>query len=212
MTGTYAALIALYWRDVRGGEGQVIDLSLYEPLFSILGPQLAECQHLGVVQQRQGNRSQRTSPRNAYRTADDRWVAISAGTQQIANRVLVAIERTDLVGDPRFADATARRKNADELDALVADWMAAHPLEEVLHRFEEAQAPIAPVYDAAQILADRQYQERASFVEVADPDLGIAAMPRVVPRLSRTPGSIRHTGPTRIGVDTESMLEELDHE
>ena len=207
--GTWATLVALYWRDARGGEGQVIDLSLYEPLFSILGPQLAEYQHLGVVQQRYGNRSPRTTPRNAYETADGRWVAISAGTQQIADRVLRAIGREDLVGDPRFADAAARRANSDELDGIVRDWIAAQPLDAVLGAFASAQAPIAPVYDVAQILEDEHYRERGSFVHVPDPDLDTVAMPGVVPRLSRTPGAIRTPGPTPVGADTDALLEQL---
>ena len=195
-------MIALYWRDARGGEGQVVDLSLYEPLFAILGPQLAEYQHRGVVQQRQGNRSQRTSPRNAYRTRDGRWVAISAGTQQIADRVLRAVEQDALLGDPRFADAASRRANADELDGLVARWIEQHDLAHVLERFAAADAPIAPVYDAAQISDDPHYRARGSFVEAPDGDLGTVAMAAVVPRLSRTPGSIRHTGATAIGADS----------
>ncbi|HUZ80618.1 MAG TPA: aldolase/citrate lyase family protein, partial [Gaiellaceae bacterium] len=199
--GTWATMIALYWRDARAGEGQVIDLSLYEPLFSILGPQLAEFQHLGIVQERQGNRSQRTSPRNAYQTSDGHWVAISGGTQQVADRVLCAIDRADLVGDVRFGDAAARRANADALDALVADWIVSQPLEVVLRRFGDVDAPIAPVYDAAQIRDDPQYRARGSYMDVPDPDLGTVAMPAIVPRLSGTPGAIRHTGPTAIGAD-----------
>ena len=207
--GTWATLAALYWRDVHGGTGQVIDLSLYEPLFSILGPQLAEYQHLGVVQQRQGNRSPRTTPRNAYPTADGSWVAISAGTQQIADRVLRAIGREDLVGDRRFSDAAARRRNADELDALVAEWLAAHALDEVLRAFADAQAPIAPVYDASQIFSDVQYRERGSVIDVPDPDLGTVAMAGVVPKLSRTPGRIEHPGATPVGADTRDVLTRL---
>ncbi len=207
--GTWATLAALYWRDVHRGGGQVIDLSLYEPLFSILGPQLAEYQQLGIVQQRQGNRSPRTTPRNAYETSDRHWVAVSAGTQQIADRVLRAVDREDLIGDARFADAASRRANAEELDSLVADWIAAHPLDEVLHAFADAQAPIAPVYDASQIVADPQYRDRGSFAEVPDPDLGTVAMASVVPRLSRTPGRIARTGATPVAADTEAVLSSL---
>ena len=153
LAGTYAVLTALYWRDAAGGgQGQVIDLSLYEPLFSALGPQVTEFDSLGIVQDRQGNRSPRTSPRNAYETADGRWVAISGGTQQIADRVMAAVDRPELASDPRFSSAAARRENADELDALVADWIRARPLQDVLERFDSVQAPIAPVYDASQIL------------------------------------------------------------
>ena len=152
LAGTYAVLTALYWRDAAGGgEGQVIDLSLYEPLFSALGPQVTEFAALGVVQNRQGNRSPRTSPRNAYETADGRWVAISGGTQQIADRVMAAVDRPELACDPRFSSAAARRENADELDTLVADWIRGRPLDAVLERFDAMEAPIAPVYDAGQI-------------------------------------------------------------
>jgi crotonobetainyl-CoA:carnitine CoA-transferase CaiB-like acyl-CoA transferase/citrate lyase beta subunit len=209
LAGTYAVLAALYWRDAAGGDaGQVIDLSLYEPLFSVLGPQVTEFSALGIVQNRQGNRSPRTSPRNAYRTSDARWVAISGGTQQIADRVLRAIERDELIGDPRFRDAAARRANADDLDALVAGWIAARPLDQVLARFEDVQAPIAPVYDTRQILDDPHYRARESFVRCPDPDLGEVTIPGIVPRLSRTPGAVRWTGPTAIGADSARVLKE----
>jgi len=151
----------------------------------------------------------RTAPRNAYRTSDDQWVAISGGTQQVVNRIFAAIGQPDLRDEPRFADAAGRREHADEVDALVADWIAAHPLEEVLARFDTAQAPIAPVYDAAHILDDPQYRARNSIVEVSDPELGQVTMPGIVPRLSKTPGSIRHTGPTAIGPDTDAVLAAL---
>jgi crotonobetainyl-CoA:carnitine CoA-transferase CaiB-like acyl-CoA transferase/citrate lyase beta subunit len=210
LAGTYAVLTALYWRDAGGGgEGQVIDLSLYEPLFSALGPQVTEFDALGVVQNRQGNRSPRTSPRNAYETADGRWVAISGGTQQIADRVMAAVDRPELASDPRFSSAAARRENADELDTLVADWIRRRPLHAVLERFDAMEAPIAPVYDARQILDDPHYRARGSFVRCPDPDLGEVTIPGIVARLSRTPGSIRWTGPTDVGADTEEVLAEL---
>ena len=100
LTGTFAMMIALYWRDAQGGgKGQVIDLSLYEPLFSILGPQLAEYQHLGVVQERYGNRSSRTSPRNAYETKDGNWVALSGERSRSRTGSYAAIERPELAED-----------------------------------------------------------------------------------------------------------------
>jgi crotonobetainyl-CoA:carnitine CoA-transferase CaiB-like acyl-CoA transferase len=125
------------------------------------------------------------------------------------NRIFAAIGQPDLRDEPRFADAAGRREHADEVDALLADWIAAHPLEEVLARFDAAQAPIAPVYDAAHILDDPQYRARSSIVEVSDPELGQVTMPGIVPRLSKTPGSIRHTGPTAIGADTDVVLAAL---
>ena len=213
LTGTYAVMMALYWRDARGGgAGQVIDLSLYEPLFSILGPQITEYTQTGVIQQRQGNRSPRTNPRNAYRTADDQWVVISAGTQSIANRIFLAIGRKELAEDPRFRDSDARRRNADEVDGLLADWIGERTLEQVLTRFEEVEAPIAPVYSVGQIHSDPHYRARQSFVEVPDEDLGTVTMQNVIPRLSRTPGRILHTGRSAIGADTSSVLADLEPE
>ncbi len=199
-TGTFAVMMALYWRDAQGGgQGQVIDLSLYEPLFSILGPQAIEYAQTGSIQARGGNRSSRTSPRNAYRTRDDRWVALSGGTQQVVNRMFEAVGQPELAHDPRFSSAKARAQHANELDAIIATWISAHDLETVLERFRALEAPIAPVYDIEQIVHDTHYRERGSLVEIADDDLGAALMPAIVPRLSKTPGTIRHPGRTPIG-------------
>lgn len=211
-TGTFAVMMALYWRDAQpesGGQGQVIDLSLYEPLFSILGPQAIEYAQTGTIQTRQGNRSRRTSPRNTYRTKDGRWVALSGGTQQVVNRMLTGIGRAELADDPRFSSARARAQNADELDTLVAAWILEHDLDEVLTRFRELEAPIAPVFDIEQILQDPQYRVRESVVDVPDDDLGFATMSSIAPRLSRTPGTIRHPGRTAIGADTNEILERI---
>jgi crotonobetainyl-CoA:carnitine CoA-transferase CaiB-like acyl-CoA transferase len=207
--GTSAAMMALYWRDARGGTGQVIDLSLYEPLFSLLGPQVVEYTQTGRVQQRQGNRSPRTAPRNAYRTSDGRYVVLSAGTQQIADRIFAAVGRPELSGDPRFSSAQARREHADEIDGVVAEWIARHPQAEVMEAFAAHQAPIAPVHDTAQIVRDPHYLARASIVAVPDPDLGEVVMQNTLPRFSRTPGRIRHTGRTPVDTDREAVEEWL---
>ena len=209
LTGTYAVMMALYWRDAREGQGQVIDLSLYEPLFSILGPQTTEFTQTSSVQGRQGNRSQRTSPRNAYRTCDDRWVVLSGGTQQIVDRMLILIGGPDLARDPRFTSAAARRLHADALDGLMADWIGAHELETVLTSFRDVEAPIAPVYSIDQIVQDAQYLARESVITVPDEDLGSVTMQNVVPRLSATPGRIRHTGRTQIGADSAEIYREV---
>lgn len=210
LSGSYATMVALYWRDTDpDGIGQVIDLSLYEPLFNLLGPQPVEFTQLGVVQARTGNRSPRTAPRNAYRTSDDRWVAISGGTQQIADRMFAAIDRPELSDDPRFGDPRSRTANADELDEMFEAWFGAHTLEQALERFEAAQAPIAPVYDIAQILADPHYRARESLIDCEDGDLGTVTMQNVAPRLSHTPGRIRHPGKTEIGADRDQILSDV---
>jgi formyl-CoA transferase len=203
-------MVALYWRDTHpDGVGQVIDLSLYEPLFNLLGPQPIEFTQLGVVQARTGNRSPRTAPRNAYRTSDDRWVAVSGGTQQIADRMFAAIDRPELSDDPRFGDPRSRTANADALDEIFEAWFGAHTQQQALERFEVAQAPVAPIYDIAQILADPHYRARESLIDCEDGDLGTVTMQNVAPRLSRTPGRIRHTGKTEIGADRDQILTEV---
>ena len=207
MSGVYAALAALHYRDHAGdGRGQVVDVSLYEPLFSLLGPQIIEYDQLGIIQQRRGNRSPRTAPRNAYRTADDRWVALSAGTQQIADRIFTAIEQPELGQDERFSSPAARHDNADEVDAIVAEWIRTHELAEVLDAFQRAQAPIAPAYTTDQIVEDPQYLARETVITVDDPDLGPIRMQNVVPRLTATPGRIRTTGAREVDHDRDEVL------
>ena len=210
LTGTCAVLTALHWREHDGdGRGQVIDLSLYEPLFTLLGPQVIEYDQLGILQSRQGNRSPRTAPRNTYKTADSKWVAVSAGTQQIANRVFAAIGQPELARDIRFSTSEARRINSEAADDCVARWVAGHSLKEVLDSFESVEAPIAPVYTTDQILKDRHYLSRETITVVEDRDLGPIKMQNVVPKLSATPGRIRHTGETQIDHDRAEVLRRL---
>ena len=212
LVGTYATLAALYWRDAQGGGlGQVIDLSLYEPLFSILGPQVIEYEALGVVQNRAGNRSARTVPRNAYRTADDRWVALSGGTQQVVERIFMAIERPDMISDSRFSTVEGRKANADAVDRAVAEWIEKRPLSLVLETFQRLEAPIAPVMDVSQIVEDAHYRARRTIMDLEDVDIGTVTLPNVVPRLSRTPGTVRHLGRTPVGADSEEVLSMLGY-
>lgn len=210
ITGTYAVMMALYWRDaLGGGKGQVIDLSLYEPLFNILGPQIVEYDQLGIVQERHGNMSPRTAPRNCYQTLDGHWVAVSAGTQQIANRVFQAIGRPELSEDTRFSHPRARVDHASEIDEVVANWIKEHRLAEVLEVFDAVEAPIAPVFGSSQIVNDEHYQARESVIKVKDPDLGNLLMQNVVPKMSLTPGSIRFAGHSRVDADREDILADV---
>ena len=208
LVGTYAVMMALYYRDTRNGPGQVIDLSIYEPFFSILGPQAIEYDQLGIVQGRTGNRSPRGVPRNSYETADGRWVSISAASGNLAFRVFKAIGREDMVDDPNYGTAANRLANGDEIDAIIAAWIKTRPLDEVLATFEAHQVPMAPIYDIAQIMQDPQYRARNTVCEVADEDFGVVKMANIPPRLSLTPGRIRHAGRTQIGHDTMQILKE----
>jgi crotonobetainyl-CoA:carnitine CoA-transferase CaiB-like acyl-CoA transferase len=203
-------MFAIYDRDVRGsGKGQFIDLALYEPLYACLGAQTSTYDQLGLVQNRRGNRSDNNVPRNAYKTKDGRWVALSTASPSIAKRVMNLVGGEGTGDDPRYATNVERVKRADEVDQMVADWIGARTLPEVLDAFEKVEAAIGPVYDAAQILDDPQYQARESFTTVDDPDLGPLKMQNVFPRMSRTPGRIKHAGP-RLGQFQDEVISELE--
>ncbi len=207
--GAFAIMFAIYERDVQGsGKGQVIDLSLYEPLFSLLGGQATTYDQLGIIQQRAGNRSANNVPRNAYETKDGRWVSLSAASPSITRRVLELTGGPGTADDPRFRTNADRIRHVDEVDAIVGGWIAEHTLKEVLEAFEKAEAAIGPVYDIAQIFEDPQYIARESITTVQDADLGPLKMQNVFPRMLRTPGRIKHAGP-RVGEHQREVLAEL---
>jgi formyl-CoA transferase len=221
LVGTVGVLVALYHRDVNGGRGQVIDLSLAESLFSIMGPLAAVHHQLGQVPSRLGSRIAYAAPRNVYRTRDDRWIAVSGTSQTVALRILAAIGRADLRQDPRFATNAARLANVDELDDIVQTWFSEHDLDEAMAAFDRHEAAAFPVYDVAQISRDPHYQSREAIVAVDDEDLGSVALAAVHPRLSETPGRIRWTGQAKgswntrvygdLGLD-EQAIEQLHKE
>lgn len=211
VTGTYAVMMALYDRDINNQPGQVIDLSIYESIFSILGPQVTEYDQLGIIHKRVGNRSPRGVPRNAYRTADDRWVALSANAPNIAARLFRAIGREDMNADPRYATAEARLAHGDEVDGIVGQWIARHALKEVLEILQDGEVAIGPIYDIRQLVEDPHVASRETIIQMPDPDLGNVRIPNIAPRFSRTPGKIKHTARNEIGYDTLAILREIGY-
>ncbi len=193
--GAYAVMLALYWRDARGGTGQVIDLSLVEPLLRLLEPALLDYDQFGIVRGRIGNRSDHVAPRNSYVCGDGNWLSISASAQSIFERLMDAIGRPELKTDPRFAVNANRVANVTELDQIIGSWMRQYSREEALALLEQAQVAAAPVLDIAGVFADPQFQARGSFVPLDDCDLGSVRLVNVAPRMSATPGAVRTTGP-----------------
>jgi crotonobetainyl-CoA:carnitine CoA-transferase CaiB-like acyl-CoA transferase len=209
VTGAFAVLTALRARD-RDGTGQVVDLSLFEPLLGIMGPAPSAYDQLGVVPTRQGNRSRNSAPRNTYLTRDGHWVAVSSASTSVAARLVTLVGRADLVAQEWFAAARGRVAHADELDAAVAAWIGARDLADVTAAFEEVGAALFPVYDVEQLLADPQVRARDAVTTVDDEDLGPLRMQNVWFRLGRTPGRVRFAG-RRLGQDTDAVLAELGH-
>ncbi|HXF65778.1 MAG TPA: CoA transferase [Burkholderiales bacterium] len=203
--GAYAAMIALREVEVRGGPGQVIDVSLLEPLFSIMGPQAASYRASGRLRPRTGSRSTTAAPRNAYRTRDGRWVCLSASTQAMTERLLRAIGRPELIEDPRFRTNADRVQNAAALDAIIGEFIGRLTLAENLEFFDRAQVTVGPIYDIAQILEDPHVRAREMVVELPDEEMGSLPMHCVVPRLSATPGAIRRPAPA-LGEHNEEVL------
>jgi crotonobetainyl-CoA:carnitine CoA-transferase CaiB-like acyl-CoA transferase len=207
LTGALSALMGLYHRDAKGGSGQVVDLAILEPLITVLGHQATAFQQTGVAQGREGNRSRNNAPRNAYRTSDGSWVAVSASATRVAERVMHLVGRSDLAGAPWFSSGLERAQHP-EVDDSVASWIAGHTRDEVLDAFTRAEAAIAPVYDIEALMADEHVVARQVFVDVPHPVLGPVTQQNVLFRMSETPGEIRHAG-RAIGEDTDDVLAEL---
>lgn len=205
LNGGMALMIALYHRDMHGGPGQVMDLSLLEPIYSVLGAEAANYKLTGRIRERVGNGSNTASPRNVYITSDDGFVAISASMEVMAQRLLRAIGAGDMLDDPRYATNAARVAHRDEVDAVVGGWIRQRTLKECLAFFETENITAAPIYDAAQIAEDPHFKEREIVVEVEDPEMGSVPMHNVTPRLSDTPGGFRIPAPT-IGQHNAELL------
>ncbi len=203
--GAAGVLVALREAEVNGGKGQVIDLPLLDPLFNVLGPQAANYRLTGKVKPRTGSRSTNSGPRNAYRTSDGRYVALSASTQKMAERVFHSIGRADLGDDPRFRTNALRVRHAEELDAIIGAFIAQRTQAENVAFFEKAEVTIGPIYDITQILEDPHFIDREVLADYPDPDMGSFPMHHVVPRLSGTPGSIRTPAP-RLGEHNREVL------
>ena len=203
-SGTWAVMMALYHRDVHGGVGQLIDVNLIEPLARLLEPATLGYDQLGKIQGRVGNRLDASAPRNAYRTADDQWIAISSASPNIAMRVYRAIGRPELADDPNYTDPALKQSRALEVDKLVAEWIVQRSLTEAMAVLRAADVAAAPVYDAAQLLADEHVQARGSFVTVDDPDFGPTTVQAPVVQMSDTPGTIEHLG-RALGADNDAV-------
>lgn len=209
ITGLYAAFgttMALFAR-YRTGRGQVIDAALYESAFSFMEPWIPAFEKTGFVANRCGSRLPESTPNNLYPTGDQQFIHITAMGDAVFKRLAVAMGQESLAVDPRFATATARSENVDDLDDLIAHWTRTRPLDD-LERVLNAQAvPAMRIFTIADIFGDPHYRARGTIVHVPDEDLGSVAMANVAPRLSATPGQVRHAG-YQPGRDTRRVLKE----
>jgi len=210
ITGLHAAFGAVMALMARGstGRGQYIDAALYECAFNFMEPWIPAYEKLGHVANRTGSRLAESTPNNLYPTADGDFIHITAMADSLFRRLAAAMGQPELAYDARFARALERNRNSGELDAIIADWTASQPLEEIERTFEAAGVPATRIYTIADIFKDPHYTARRSIVSAPDAKLGSVAMAGVVPRLSATPGEIRHAG-RAVGEDTRAVLSEL---
>ena len=207
--GASAAMIALRVAE-RGGPGQVIDLSLFDPLFTMLEPQVANWRLTRQRKPRTGSRSTNAAPRNAYQTSDGKWVCLSASTQGMTEKLFRSIGREDMIADPRFATNQKRVENGIELDKVIADFIAARDLATTLAHFDQAGVTIGPIMEAEQLDGDRYLVEHESLIEVPDDEMpgGWLPMHGAVPRLSGTPGILARPAP-KLGEHSQEILAPL---
>jgi crotonobetainyl-CoA:carnitine CoA-transferase CaiB-like acyl-CoA transferase len=207
-SATYAVMMALYHRDVHGGPGQLVDVNLIEPLARLVEQATLAYDQLGQIQGRTGNRADASAPRNAYRTSDDRWIALSSASSSAAMRLYRAIDRADLAARADYVDPIPRQERAEEIDALVAEWTRTRTLEDAMKVFLAEDVAAAPIYDAQQLLSDEHLRARGTFTAVEDPDLGAMTVQAPVARLSATPGRIAHLG-RALGADNDAVYRDL---
>jgi len=229
--GAMSAMMALYHRDVPGrdvpgrdvpgrdvpgqnkeesrtsGKGQVIDLSLFEPLFRLCIPHVTMYDLLGIVRERVGNDFPDAAPRSLYRTGDQQWLGLSATSQSTWESLARAMGRADLIEDPRFTDNAARLDHKDALNQILEHWLGQRPLAQVMEELVPSGGVVGPVYNARQIVEDPHYQERSDIIDVDDPDLGHTRMLGIVPKFSETPGGVEHAGP-RLGEHNQEIYRE----
>lgn len=205
--GASATAVALLARDRGLAEGQVIDLSLLEPMFSVLGPEAAIYRATGKVKERVGSASNTSAPRNVYRCADGKYVALSGSMQVVAKRIFEVIGRPDMITDPRFDTNSHRVKNRILVDEAVGAWFATKSRDEALAAMREAGATVGPVYAIDDAVNDAHFRERGIIVEVEDAELGSLPVHNILPRLSATPGVWRRPAPS-LGEHTAAVLGE----
>ncbi|KAG1715354.1 Succinyl-CoA--D-citramalate CoA-transferase [Nymphon striatum] len=206
--GVLSAVIA---RQNGSAKGQVVDLSLFEPLFGILGPWAAQYEATGKVPRRMGNSSDVAAPRNLYPTKDGKHIAMSASMQSMWEKLAHAMGQPELIIDPRFATSLSRIENQADLDAIIAEVMATRTLEENLEYFESQGVTVGPICDIADLIDHPYIRGREVLQDFEAEGMERLPMHQTFPRLSETPGAVRAPAP-KLGQDNADILNELGYD
>ncbi len=206
--GALGAVMAIYNRTVRGGEGQVVDVALYEAVFSLMDASLPEFDKLGVVKQRSGTSIPKVAPSNIYETSDDKFIYIGANHDALFKRLSKIMGQPELGDDPRYSTHKERGERQQELDDMVNQWTKQHTMAELDKMLEEAGVPASPIYTIADIAKDPHYHAREMIREIEDSVWGKVKVPGIVPKLSGTPGDIEWGGPG-LGEHNNEIYQEI---
>ena len=195
MFGALGALASLYLRDARGGQGQEVDVALYESMFRLLEGVVTEYDQLGTVRERAGNQLSASVPAGMYRSGDGDWLVLTTSTDRTFHRLAEMIDRPDMVTDPRYASNRARLERRAEVDAIVGAWFAARSTAEIDEICGAHGVPVSPVNDIADIFEHPHYKAREMLAQIEHPTLGSLRLPGVIPKYSETPGGIHRPSP-----------------
>jgi succinyl-CoA:(S)-malate CoA-transferase subunit B len=205
--GAVGALVALRHAE-RTGEGQVVDLGLYEPVLRVLDDAIAVFGATGQVRERIGSGTESAAPHNHYKSRDGRWIAIACTNDRMFERLAQALGRPDLAGDPRLATTRGRLEHRALVDDLVAAWVGERAADDALRVLEGAEVPSSLVASVRDLFEDPQVRAREDILALPVPGLGTLAMPAVIPRLTLTPGRVAHAGPARPGEHNDEIYGE----
>lgn len=204
--GVIGVMMALRHRDMNGGQGQVIDVALYESVFNVMESLVPEYDAFGVVRQPAGSSLPGIAPSNAYRCKDDQYVLVAGNGDSIFKRLMQTIGRDDMAQDPALEHNDGRVARSQEIDQVIESWTLQHNSAEVIEKLEQARVPVGGIYTVADIVNDPQYLSRQMIVETTSVDGTKLKVPGIVPKLSATPGRIASPAPT-LGQHTDTVLE-----
>jgi crotonobetainyl-CoA:carnitine CoA-transferase CaiB-like acyl-CoA transferase len=207
ISAAFGTAMSLFNRE-RTGKGDVVDVALYEPLMFIIGDIVLQWTGNGVIQERVGNGTGSASPRGIFQAQDGKWLSIAASSQTIAIRLFEAMQRPDIIEDPRYATNAARMENNEDMQRIVSEWVASQPRAEILAILEAKDVVAAAVNDARDITEDPHFQER-TLVDIKGSDiLGKVQMPGPILHVSSYPGP-EYIGVPEIGQHTAEVLQEF---
>lgn len=206
--GAFGAVMALFYRQSNGGRGQLVDVALYEAVFSMLESTVPDFDLLGHVRSRIGTRLEGVAPTNTYPTRDGEWIVVGGNSDAIFKRLMTAIGQAELATSPTYATNADRVLRADELDEIIGAWTRTLNLGDALDTLYRADVPAAPIYSAREMVRDEHYWAREMLLRFVDPRVGSLLIPGIVPKLSDSPGEVQWLG-RPLGSDTVRVLREI---